>query len=241
MRIDTHTPHVEPEWAEAFLLELRLRGVDGRRIGAALAEVEAHCAESGESARSAFGDPVTYATDLGLPPAEPSSDLTRELATSGLGLVAMLLTLGAVVAWRTDTGLELTTGLLAVVVLVVVGCALLVRYAEALLRALVRRWWMALVGAVAPIALFVGVLLLGRQVLLTVPAVPALAAGIALMAVHTVLALHGPDLSDPVLGPEDAGGAGTMREDAVARGLERLGPWLMPVLTAVMALPLLLL
>ena len=52
MRIDTHTPHVEQDWAEAFLLELRLRGVGGRRIGAALAEVEAHCAESGESGMS---------------------------------------------------------------------------------------------------------------------------------------------------------------------------------------------
>src|SRR5665647_2367960 len=32
-------PHVEPEWAEAMLLELRLLGVDGARIGAALAPV----------------------------------------------------------------------------------------------------------------------------------------------------------------------------------------------------------
>ncbi|UFN43496.1 hypothetical protein [Nocardioides okcheonensis] len=241
MTIDTRTPHVETDWSEAFLLELRLRGVDGRRIGAALAEVEAHCAESGESARSAFGDPVTYADDLDLAPAAPSSDLAREVATTGLGLVSMLLTLGAVAAWRTGDDLELTTGLVAVVALAAAGSALLVRFAEALLRALVRRWWVALVGCIAPIALFVAVLVLARQTLLTVPAVPALGAGVALLAVHTALALRGPDLSDPVIGPDEAGGAGTMREDAASRGLDRLGPWLTLVLTVVMALPLLLL
>jgi hypothetical protein len=32
-----------------------------------------------------------------------------------------------------------------------------------------------------------------------------------------------------------------MREDSVSRGLDRLGPWLFAVLTAVMAIPLLLL
>lgn len=240
MNIDTHTPHVEPDWVEAFLLELRLRGVDGRRIGAALAEVEAHCAESGESAGDAFGNPTTYAVELApTVTAEPSS-VRRELVSSALGLGGMLTTLAAVGAWQAGTRVELTAGAVGVLLLVLVGTALIVRYAERLLRAVVRRWWVAVVGATAPIALFVAILLVGRQTLLTVPVLPALGVGLLLLTANTILALRSPDMGDPVVGPEGAGGAGTLDEDAVMRGLERIGPWLFPVLTVVMALPLLL-
>jgi hypothetical protein len=48
--------------------------------------------------------------------------------------------------------------------------------------------------------------------------------------------MRGLDHTDPVVGPEGVGGAGTLGEDAVSRGLERVGPWLFPVLTALMAL-----
>lgn len=237
MKIDTNTPHVEDEWTQAFLLELRLRGVDGRRIGSALAEVEAHCAESGESARSAFGDPEAYAADLAPAPAPASPDLARDVARSVLGLAGMLLTLAAIGAWSSGTEVELTAGFLAVSALVV----LVVRLAEPLLRAVVKHWWVAVVGGGATVALFVAVLVTWRQTVVSVPVLPSLVAGLALLAAHTVLTLRGPDLADPVVGPAGAGGTGTMREGTVSRGLDRLGPWLFPVLTAVMAIPLLLL
>jgi hypothetical protein len=48
-------------WREAFVLELRLREVPGSVIGEALAEVDAHCADSGQTPQEAFGDPVRYA------------------------------------------------------------------------------------------------------------------------------------------------------------------------------------
>ena len=54
-------PHVDPAWAEAMLIELRLQGVAGSDIGAALSEVESHCAEGGTAARDSFGDPTDYA------------------------------------------------------------------------------------------------------------------------------------------------------------------------------------
>ena len=241
MKIDTNTPHVEDEWSQAFLLELRLRGVDGRRIGSALAEVEAHCAESGESARSAFGDPEAYAADLAPAPAAASPDLARTAATSVLGLAGMLLTLAAVGAWSAGTEVELTTGFLAVSALAVLGIVLVVRLAEPLLRAVVEHWWVAVLGGGVPIAIFVAVLVTWRETVVSAPVLPSLVAGLALLAVHTVLTLRGPDLADPVVGPEGAGGNGTLREDPVSRGLDRLGPWLFPVLTAVMAIPLLLL
>ena len=241
MKIDTHTPHVEPDWAEAFLLELRLRGVAGHRIGAALAEVEAHCAESGEPAREAFGDPAAYAIELTpAAPAEPL-DFRRQLVSSFLGVGGMLTTLAAVGAWRGGTGVELTAGAVGVLLLALTGTVLIVRHADRLLRAVVRRWWVAVIGSVAPIALFVAVLLLGQQTLVTVPVLPALVLGLLLLAADTALALRHPDDSDPVVGPEGAGGAGTLGEDAVSRGLIRVGPWLCPIVTVVMALPLLLL
>lgn len=240
MKFDTHTPHVEATWAEAFLLELRLRRVNGRSIGAALAEVEAHCAESGESARDAFGDPAAYAVELAPAPPAETSGLRRELVSSALGLGGMLSTLAAVGAWQAGTRVELTTGAVGVLLLVLVGTALIVRFADRLLRAVVRRWWVAALGATVPIALFVTVLLLGRQTLLTVAVLPTLVVGLLLLTANLLLALRSPDADDRVVGPEGVGGAGTLGDDAVARGLERVGPWLFPVLTVVMALPLLL-
>ena len=240
MKIDTRTPHVEADWAEAFLLELRLREVGGRHIGAALAEVEAHCAESGESAREAFGDPAAYAAELAPSvPSEPSG-WRRELLSSALGLGGMLTTLAAVGAWQAGTRIALTVGGVGVVLLVMVGTALVARHADRLLRAVVRRWWVAPLGAMAPVALFVAVLLLGQQTLVTVPVLPALIVGLLLLTANTVVALRSPDDDDPVVGPEGAGGAGTLGYGAVTRGLERVTPWLFPLLTVVMALPLLL-
>jgi hypothetical protein len=48
-------PHVDKKWAQDFILELRLLGVQGVRIGAALSEVESHCSESGQGAGQTFG------------------------------------------------------------------------------------------------------------------------------------------------------------------------------------------
>lgn len=241
MRINTNTPHVEDDWAEAFLLELRVRGVAGQGIGAALAEVEAHCAESGETARCAFGEPADYAADLAPTMTTVSLDARRELGTSALGLAGMLLTLAAVGAWQTGARVEVTWGMAMVLALVLAGTALLVSRAEQLLRIVVRHWWVAVVGATAPIVLFVGVLLVGSQTLFTVPTGPAFAAGLTLLAANTARTFRTRDLDDHVVGPAGAGGAGTLREDPVARALERFGPWLFPVLTVVMALPLLML
>src|SRR5699024_7795615 len=60
-------PHVEKQWAEAFIVELRLQGVSGKNLGAALAEVDSHCADAEESAEQTSGDPAAYAKSLQLP------------------------------------------------------------------------------------------------------------------------------------------------------------------------------
>ncbi|MDR2380754.1 MAG: hypothetical protein LBE08_06215, partial [Bifidobacteriaceae bacterium] len=61
-------PHIDPEWSDAFITELRLSAAGGQAIGAALAEAESHVAASGMSAQAAFGDPRAYAQALDLPP-----------------------------------------------------------------------------------------------------------------------------------------------------------------------------
>jgi hypothetical protein len=71
-------PDVNPQWADAFVVELRLAGVSGRDIGAALAEVESHVAASGLDVQETFGDPRAYAQALDLR-SDPSQS-PREIA-----------------------------------------------------------------------------------------------------------------------------------------------------------------
>ncbi len=245
MNIKTNTPHIESDWSEAFLLELRLRGVAGSQIGAALAEVETHCAESGETAHAAFGDARSYATALELSSSpDRTVSLRDELPSLGLGMGGMLLTLAAVGAWRSGTGVHVTGGSVAVLAILVGGTALVVRYAAPLMRALATNMWLAIVFAVAPVALFVSVLLVfGKTVLLTVPMATGLVVGLLALGVSTFLALRrAGSLEDPVVGPPQAGGAGTLDTSST---LDRIGgkltPWLFLLLTALMCLPLLLL
>ncbi len=245
MSIRTNTPHVDPAWAEAFLLELRLGGVSGRRIGAALAEVEAHCAESGETAYDAFGDPVRYADALRLPGSDDQAlSLREELGTSGLGLAGMLVTLAAVGALRAGTAVDVTAATVVSAMILVAATLLVVTALRPLVRALARHGWVAAVLAVVPVAVFVGVQVLLRDVVLFIlPAGPCLLVGVLALAVSTILAVRrSATLDDPVVGPAGAEGAGTLQTspttDRVGR---RLTPWLFPILTVVTSLPLLVL
>jgi hypothetical protein len=61
-------------YRQELLVALRLRDVPGRRIAEALAEVDSHVAESGESPEEAFGPASAYAAELAgaLDPARPT-------------------------------------------------------------------------------------------------------------------------------------------------------------------------
>jgi hypothetical protein len=56
-------PLMDP-WRDTLITELRLRDVPGNRIGEVLAEVDAHCTDSGQTPAEAFGDPITYAQSI---------------------------------------------------------------------------------------------------------------------------------------------------------------------------------
>lgn len=62
--MDLHRMDTDQRWERDFVLALRTREITGKAIGGALAEVKAHCAESGETPREAFGEPLVYAQQL---------------------------------------------------------------------------------------------------------------------------------------------------------------------------------
>ena len=51
-------------WLRDFSVLLRLRGVDGLRIGGELAKVEAFCDDTGQEPKDAYGEPASYIATL---------------------------------------------------------------------------------------------------------------------------------------------------------------------------------
>ncbi|WP_448070842.1 hypothetical protein [Georgenia yuyongxinii] len=223
-------PHarVDAAWENDFVLELRLLDVDGRLIGDALEQVRAHCAQSGESAEEAFGEPGAYARRLEMP-TEPAR-LAGVLAPSLVGLAGMFVTLAAVQAWDQGEPFTLTVGLLVAIGVVVAAVTLAARH----LRSIVDHTAWAIVLATVPLAAAVvaGVLLTAAVVRL--PALPIVVLGVALLlgaAITEHRAVAG--MADPVVSPVDAAGAARAQRSARRSGI--LGAWLMPTGTAVLA------
>jgi len=196
-------------WREAFVLELRGLDVPGTRIGDALAEVDVHCAETGQHPAAAFGDPATYAADLAdslpaderQPPAGASGLVTSGLAIFfGIGL--LFAGLGGVV----DGGAaSFSVG--ALLGLLVVGgiCAVVVVNLATLLRR-GRLWWVCALLTAGFVLPSVTGFFAPRPVLVA-PAWPCLAVGLALVIAGGVfLGRGGADLVvDPRTGQESFG------------------------------------
>lgn len=230
----TRTPHVDPAWAEAFLLELRMLDVSGQHIGAALADVESHCADSGESAADAFGDPVDYARELDLPRDDTRFTL-RETAGLGAGLVGLFLTVYAAGAWAIREDVPVTVGLTTVVVVLTAALTLMVRNPEPVARAVVARPWLLVVANVAVVAAVLGMLLGLDATLLTLPPLLVGAVGIGLVVWHTVEALRtqaAGTLEDPVVGPDGPDGVGSLTSSTRMTRLAALGPWVTAIATS---------
>jgi hypothetical protein len=204
-------PHVTPQWAEDFVIELRLLGIEGARIGDALSEVESHCAESAESAQQAFGSSAEYARSLGLQ--TPSHLSARALLRSTLPTVAqvlgMLVLIWGFTAWREGGRLEVTTAHLVTVTLFLLTVAALVRFSDSVLGHLVHH---PLLGSLLVMANMAGVALsfafLG-DVIWRVGAGWCVAAGatalIGGLAWEVTRRLAAPSLDDPITAPLGAG------------------------------------
>ncbi|NDO91012.1 hypothetical protein [Cellulosimicrobium composti] len=225
-----HAPHVDPRWAEALLLELRLQGVAGARIGAVLAEVDAHVVDSGETAQEAFGDPVAYARSLDLPedPAQSSSSIGRTVAASAVQTVGMLGTLWSLRPALDGTPLVLPAGMLLVLVAALAGFVGLWRAGDRVLRAALAHPVLTVVANMVVTAALVGVAVTLREPVATLPAVPVLAGAALALVVGTVWNLRQQGTGDPVVDPLD---------DAPEQRTDRTGRWgalLLPVVTVVL-------
>lgn len=107
-------------WGRDFVIALRERGVTGRAIGAALAEVAAHCHDSGTEPEASFGDPEEYAESLQFAGSDiDGSGQRRALLAGAASLTGLLITLRGL-GGLTDSGpVLIVAGDIASVVLLV--------------------------------------------------------------------------------------------------------------------------
>lgn len=224
--IESMTPHLERDWREAFILELRLFNLDGDRIGDALATADAHCAESGESAAEAFGDPTAYARSLAESGPRQAGGIDPHVVAGCLaGLVAVLVTPVVSTAVLTGEPVPVTTGQLGAAVLAVLATTLLLARPDPVLRVITGMSPVsgAVAGGLLVLALVVPLVVLQQVVLSLAWLVPALVVLAGLTV--SVLALTG--TADPVRDPR--GGPSTAPDPWYA-----LAAWPFPIASLVL-------
>lgn len=183
------TPHIDTRWSTDFVLALRERNVPGTDIGDALAHVESFCADSGESASDAFGDPAEYAASLAFAPVADEPLLTtRQLAAALLGMATFLVLPDAVVAWTHGERVEIGATDLAILAVMAGIFVALVRNLDAFLRMSLR--WSVVVGTVPLLASVALALLVAKAfpgASLTLPAPPLALGSAAVLVVPAVV------------------------------------------------------
>ncbi|WP_432485359.1 hypothetical protein [Kineococcus esterisolvens] len=195
-------------WCEDLLLALRLRDVPGERIGAVLAEVRAHLADSGEDPVEAFGEPAPYADALTTgAPATPLRERVAGFARRFALVTGIWWAVGGAGALLAGQAARVTAPSLLVCALVAaVAPGLVERVATA--RGGAALAWAAGTGAATSALAIAGSLVDHRTDALSTP-LPAL----ALLLPGLVLALWGalsgsslrPDpVVDPLAGPQAA-------------------------------------
>ncbi|HYN94703.1 MAG TPA: hypothetical protein VES42_12715 [Pilimelia sp.] len=224
------------EWRDAFLLEARMHQVPGDRIGEALAEIDAHCADSGQEPAEAFGDPVRYAGELArsAPPAAgragPGRELLGHVRTAVATLAGIAGILSGVDALADGERGVLTAGQLASVAAGTAGIA----YIGGVVLRPGRRGgrWHLPVAVMASLALMMLPQVWWRAPALRAPAWLLLAAGLCVLAVAWSPLASGRVVADPVVDPR------TGREPFRApRWLRLVGSWwTLPVLLLVVVL-----
>ncbi|MDO5736523.1 MAG: hypothetical protein Q4P15_08610 [Propionibacteriaceae bacterium] len=204
-------PNVDEQWRDDFVVELRLQGASGTAIADALVEVDAHCKESGQGVPEAFGSAVEYARALDLP--DESRWTAPKLMSTWVSL--LLLAMGAWLMIDGGTSLalgqdvEITLGSLISAVATLVVMALIFVFGDPLVRFLFHHVVLAGVCFMATLAALVGIgMLFSGTALGSIPAFPALIAGIAALVAFGVFALirrwTGTTLDDPLVPPSAA-------------------------------------
>ena len=199
-------PHVEPAWAETFVIEQRLLGVPGEQIGDALVTVESHVSESGETAGVAFGDARAYARQVAEVHGGDSVAIDpRTIAGSLLGLLAVLLVPRALGDWLDGRAVSVSVGDLVMVGLLAALCLVLFTASGPVLRFLVDHRWAALLIAPVLIAVFVGALLWLPAVVTTLSVMVVAGVGLAALLAEVVVMWRQPE--DELVNPADPAGS----------------------------------
>lgn len=197
------------DYLDQLVLELRGRDLSGARIGEAVAEVEAHVADSGDDPVEAFGPAAQYARQVaGAVPAAPSAPMSwwARAQTAAIGAGGLLL-MDGVLGLIDGRGATVTPGKLATIALIPLAAPVVVR---AFTRApagpesrtaLAIRQWVVPVGCLTAIFALLAATqwLFAEPVLLRYPAGLAVLAGLTL----SVPLVFGP--GDPVIDPRTGG------------------------------------
>lgn len=224
----TTTTHIDPAWRDRFLLEQRLADRSGEQIGDALATVDAHCAESGESAEEAFGDPAAYSRSLvGEAVGPPTRIAPRTVVGIASGLLALLTVPRAVEAWVEGSEVSVSGGDLAGALVVALLATALFRWPTPVLSWVLRRPANGIIGVFGVLILLIIPMALLRDPLLTTGWAPLLAVGLVLLVLSVVLPWSDLSGQDPVRDPR-AGAAAT------PSALGWFTAFLFPLLTVIM-------
>ena len=221
---DITTPHIDKHWRDNFMVAMRMQDASGERIGDALATVDAHCAESGESAQEGFGDPTHYATTL-VPETATRSGLGASFIVGALmGLLGLLIVPRAVDDWVTGVQFTVTLGdiLALAVVLGLTGTVMALPRRVLPWLAKARYSVMGSLGAVVMAVLVLAMLLL-TNVVGELDWRVALVAGIVLLVASVTLTWRDLATADPVADPRSPG--------APPRGTQWLTALMFPILT----------
>jgi hypothetical protein len=198
------------DYLDELGLRLRMVGMDGAQIGSILEETRDHLDTSGQDPHDAFGRPEEYAEALAdaqrdALPARPMSLTRGDLFFSGAvqGIGFLLLIGGAAALGGGMEGVDLTAGHVAGLLVVTAG--LLWPLWPAMRGYMARRRSIAtpMAAVLAVVAVFLGLTLVWDEpVVMTIRPVPALLAGVVLLAVCWLRAWR---LRDPVRRPTGGG------------------------------------
>lgn len=237
-------PHIDPRWSEEFILELRLTGVSGEQIGAALAEADSHCAESGETAEEAFGAPAAYARSLDLPAQSEDRSLSRGPLPTVVKLAGMLMLVWAVTSFVQDQPASIRLGGMLSLALLAGLVISTMRSAEAVLRLAVKRTGLVILANVLVVATVVLLSWFLKQELFSVPSVLLMTAGAAALAAGTlwefIMLRNRPAASDDVLVSPLEGHEQVARRGAALGLAEYAQVFLLPAVTGLIVLLLML-
>ncbi|MFN8084936.1 MAG: hypothetical protein U0Q14_11965 [Dermatophilaceae bacterium] len=220
-------PDALSPWYRDLVVALRVRGASGREIGDAVAAVQSHCADSGDTPEEAFGAAQQYADALPLAAPAPSG-LTLLVNTwpSWLGLLGLFLALACYDAWHTNTPVSVSVGTVVLLVVIVALAVGIVRFMGPVWRHRVLTW------AVLSLAFALGLLaqVTLRQSAFSLPlAVAAPLAAVLLFGPALYEQRHLATAYDPVEGPFETR-AGSER---AGRRAAQFLAWLLPVGTVV--------